>query len=87
MLLLRHDVMKSRLCKGLWLIGLCWRLIGRNSLKHRVIANSRKLSCKLLVYCMELGKSLLKLWRELSLRKSTSPMAMAVSRRMYVIVW
>ena len=36
---------------------------------------------------MELGKGLLKLWRELSLRKSTVPMAVAISRRMYVIVW
>ena len=79
--------MKSRLYKGWWLIRLCWRLIRRHSLKHRVVANSRKLSCKLLVYCVKLGKGLLKLWRELTLRKSTVSMAMAISRRMYLIVW
>lgn len=54
-------------------------------MEHRIVPNSRELSCKLLVYCVELGKSLLKLWRKLSLGKSTSPMAM--TRGMYVIVW
>ena len=54
-------------------------------MKHRVVPDSGKLSCKLLVYCMELGKSLLKLWWELCLRKNTIPMA--ISGRMYVIVW
>ena len=58
-------------------------------MEHRIISNSRELSCELLIYCMELGKSLLKLWRKLSLGKSTSPMdmAMAISRGMYVIMW
>lgn len=81
-------MLKSRLCKGWWLIRLCWRLIGRHSLKHRVVSNSRKLSCKLLVHSMKLGKSLLKLWRELCLKSTIPiPMAMAISRRMYVVVW
>ena len=73
-------MLKSRLSK-------CWWLIGRHPLKHRVVSNSCELSCKLLIYCMELGKSLLKLRRKLSLRKSTMNMTMAISRRMYMIVW
>ena len=80
-------MLESRLSKGWWLIRRCWKLISRHSLKHRVVSNSRELSCKLLVYCMELSKSLLELRRKLSLRKSTIHMPMAISRRMYVIVW
>ena len=87
LLLLRHGMLKSRLRKGWWLIRLCWRLIGRHSLEHRVISNSRELGCKLLIYSMELGKSLLKLWRKLSLGESTGPVTMPVSRGMYVIMW
>lgn len=80
-------MLKSRLRKGWWLIRLCRGLIRGNSLEHRIISNSRELGCKLLVYSMELGKSLLKLWRKLSLGKSTGPMTMPVSRGMYVKMW
>ena len=55
-------------------------------MKHRVISNGRELSCKLLIYCMELGKSVLKLWRELSVSRSSS-ISMAIPRRMDVNVW
>ena len=81
-------MLKSRLRKGWRLIRLCWRLIGRHSLNHRAVSNSRKLSCKLLVHGMELGKSLLELWRKLSLRKGTIPMAMTmtISSSMCVVV-
>ena len=54
-------------------------------MKHRVVSNSRELSCKLLIYCMELGKSVLKLWRELSMSRSS--ISMAIPRRMDVNVW
>lgn len=53
-------------------------------MKHRVVSDSRELSCKLLVYCMELGESVLKLWRELPVRRS---IPMAIPRRVNVIVW
>ena len=86
LLLLRHCMLKGRLCKSWCLIRLSWRLIGRHPLKHRVVPDSRELSCKLLVDGMELCESLLKLRRELSLRKDAIPMAMAVPRRMYVVV-
>ncbi len=89
LLLLRHSMLKSRLCKGWRLIRLCLSLIGRHPLKHRVVPDSRELSCKLLVYRMKLSKSLLKLWGELPVRRwrRSVPMAMAVPRRMNVIVW
>lgn len=54
-------------------------------MKHRVVSDSRELSCKLLVYCMELGESVLKLWRELPVRRRSIPMA--IPRRVNVIVW
>ena len=54
-------------------------------MKHRVVSNSRELSCKLLIHCMKLGKSVLKLWRELSVSRSSIPMA--IPRRMDVNVW
>ena len=54
-------------------------------MKHRVISNSRKLSCKLLIYCMKLGKSMLKLWRELSMSRSS--ISMTIPRRVDVNVW
>lgn len=81
-------MLESRLRKGWRLICLCRGLIGRHSLYVRTVSNSRKLSCKLLVHGMELGKSLLELWRKLSLRKSTIPMAMTmtISSCMCVVV-
>ena len=54
-------------------------------MKHRIVSNSCKLSCKLLVYCMKLGKSVLKLWRELPVRRRSIPMAIPGS--VDVIVW
>lgn len=54
-------------------------------MKHRVVSDSRELSCELLVYCMELGESVLKLWRELPVRRRSIPMA--IPRRVNVIVW
>ena len=54
-------------------------------MKHRVITNSRELSCKLLIYCMKLGKSVLKLGRKLSMNWNGIPMA--IPRRMNVKVW
>ena len=83
LLLLRHGMLKSRLCKGWWLIRLCRILVGRYPMKHRVISDSRELSCKLLVYCMELGKSVLKLWRELPVRRN---IPMNIARCMNVMV-
>ena len=87
MLLMRHGMLKSRLCNGWRLIRLCWVLIRRRSLNHRIISNCRELSSKLLVYCMELGKSMLKLGRELPVRRWSIPMAMNISRYMNLIVW
>ena len=54
-------------------------------MKHRIISNSRELSCKLLIHCMKLGKSVLKLWRELSVSRSS--ISVAIPRRMDVNVW
>ena len=55
-----------------WLLErLSLSLVRLYALKRRIIPNGSELSSQLLIYSVELGKSLLKLWRELPISKVT----------------